>query len=306
MAAETRTGVSVALQGSPLRGIALYVAGVLLFVVMDSLAKHLTASYPVMQVVWARYTFHALPILVFFGPRHGLALVRTERLGLQVLRALFLLGATLSFFTAISYIPLADASAIAITSPFIVVGLSVVVLGEKVGVRRWIAVAVGFLGAVIILRPGLGAVHPAAFLVLLVAIFFALYQIATRLLAFTENSLATLFYTSLVGVAVMAFVAPFFWKAPDATGWALMVAIGSVGAIAHFVFIKAFAFAAASTLAPFAYAQLIWATLFGFVLFSDIPDRWTVGGAAVVAASGLYILYRERAGRMAATVPVRR
>ncbi len=275
------------------RGVALMVTAVFFFVVMDAVVKYLARTYPVPQIVWARYCFHILTMGLLLFPRFGVKLFRTRRIGLQVWRSLLLLAATFLFFTAISFIPLADAGAISIVSPLLVTALSVWLLKERVGVPRWLAVVVGFCGALIVLRPGLGVMHPASLLVLGTAVCFALYQITTRQLSGTESPYTTLFYTALVGTVVMCAVAPFVWEPPDPEGWGLMILIGFLGAIGHYALIKAFDYAQPSLLAPFNYTQLIWATLLGFFMFGDFPDRWTILGALVVASSGLFVLHRE-------------
>lgn len=213
---------------------------------------------------------------------------------MQVFRSILLLGATICFFTALKYIPLADAGAVGSTAPLWVVALSVFILKEKVGIRRWSAVLVGFVGALIVLRPGFDTAHPALFLVAGTAFFFACYQIATRMLAGVDSPFTTLFYTSLVGTVVMCFVAPFFWTMPDLQGWGLLILIGLIGGVSHFILIKAFHYTTAATIAPFSYTQLVWSAIFGFVIFDNIPDGYTVLGALIIVSSGLYILYRER------------
>jgi drug/metabolite transporter (DMT)-like permease len=169
------------------------------------------------------------------------------------------------------------------------------VLGEPVGPRRWAAVIIGFGAVLIIIRPGAELLHWAVFLPLLVAACFAIYQITTRILSATDSSLTTLFYSATAGAVAMTLVLPFEeWRTPDLAGWGLMAFLGLIGSLGHFVMIRAFTNAPASSLAPFSYLTLVWATLLGFVVFGDLPDRWTVLGAVILAASGLYVLYRER------------
>lgn len=275
------------------RGIFLFCTAVFLFAVMDSFAKLAGQTFNPLQVVWARCFFHILLLVIFLGPSHGLDLIRTNNLKVQILRSMLLLGATICIFTAIKYIPLADAGAIAATSPLFVILLSVFLLKEKISVRRWAAVACGFTGAMIVLRPGLSAVHPAMFLVVLMSLFYALYQLTTRFLSGVDSSVTTAFYSVLVGTVVMSFVAPFVWIAPDLKGWLLLALVGLLGGVSHFIMIVAFKYTAASTVAPFNYTQLIWMTVIGYVAFGNLPDGLTILGAAIIVASGLYILYRE-------------
>lgn len=264
----------------------------LLFVSMDTVAKHLTQSYPVLQVVWARYLFHALLLALYLNRRIP-GLMRTQRLGVQLFRSLLLLVTTVLFFTGISLIPLADASAIMFVAPIIVTALSMPLLKEHVGPRRWAGILVGFIGALIIIRPGGDALQFAALLPFGAACCYAIYQIITRSLSHSDQPLTTLAYTALVGAVVMCLVAPFDWRIPDTSGWLLMILVGFLGGVSQFTLIKAFQSAPAATVTPFSYSSLIWATLFGFLVFGDLPDQWTVIGALIIAASGLYIFHRE-------------
>ncbi len=206
---------SAAVLPSSYKGIFLYCSAIFLFVCMDSIAKYASNTFDPLQVVWARYFFHMLLMMIFLAPSQGLKLVRTINPKLQIFRSMLLLGATICFFTALKYIPLADAGAMGSTSPLFVTVLSVLLLGEKVSFRRWTAVVIGFIGALIILRPGLSVMHPAMFLVVAMSFFYASYQIATRKLAGVDSSVTTLFYTALVGTIVMSITVPFFWTMPD-------------------------------------------------------------------------------------------
>ena len=280
-------------QDSPGRGILwMLVAGVC-FVGMDALAKHLTQSYPVVQVVWARYVFHFLLLAVVLGPRLSRTM-QTRHLGLQCLRSLLLLGATGLFFTALSFIPLANATAIMFVAPLVVTALAMPLLGERVGPHRWAGVVVGFLGALIIIRPGTDTMDSAAMLAFGAASCYALYQIATRRLSATEAPMTTLAYTALIGVLATSALVPFVWLPPTPPHWLAMAGLGLLGGAGHFALIKAFQFAPAATVTPFGYSNLIWAVLFGYMIFGDLPDGWTVSGALVIASSGLYIVHRER------------
>jgi drug/metabolite transporter (DMT)-like permease len=275
-----------------LKGIVLIVLTMLCFVAMDTVVKALVRDYPVTEVVWARYVFHVLVTIAVLAPRRRLSL-RTNRLALQLFRSLLLVIATVSFFTALTYVPLADASVITHAAPLLVTALSVPLLRETVGPWRWSAVVVGFIGVLIVMRPGLGVMHPAAFLVLGTAFCFALYQVATRRLATTEDPFTTLLYTGITGAVLASLVVPFTWQTPTALGWTLMLVTGAFGGLGHYLLIKAHNLTPVSVLAPFIYTQLVWATLSGWIFFGDFPDKWTIIGAGVIAASGLYILYRE-------------
>lgn len=278
------------------RGIAWMLVTMLLFVCMDAAAKHLAQSYPVPQVVWARFAFHALLLAAFLGPRLRSTVI-TRRPALQLARSGLLMVTTILFFSGLYYLPLADASALMQIGPLVVTALSMPLLAEHVGLRRWSGVVIGFSGAMIIVRPGSDAMQLAALFPLAAAATYGLYQIATRLLSRSDAPLTTLFYTPLVGAVVMSAALPFFWRTPDVDGWMLMVLVGLIGGISHFTLIKAFSSAPAATVSPFGYSSLIWAAILGFVLFGDFPDAWTISGAAVIVGSGLYILHREHVRR---------
>ncbi|MDP6066964.1 MAG: DMT family transporter [Alphaproteobacteria bacterium] len=276
-----------------LRGIALMIAAGFCFVMLDVCAKYLTHELHVLEIIWGRYTFHALFMLALLGPRFGLGLVRTRRLGLQVTRSLLLLHATGFFFTALKHIPLAEATTVAFVNPLIVTALAVPLLGERVGLRRWAAVLVGFVGVIVVLRPGLGVMHWAAVLPLGMATCLAFYQIFTRMLVAGESPYATLFYTALVASIVASLLVPLVWTTPSTEAWLILVLMGLIGGIGHYFMIKALEFAPAAVVAPFAYVNLIWVTVAGFVFFADLPDRFTVLGTLIIVGSGLFIVYRE-------------
>jgi len=268
-----------------------------MFVALDTVAKYMSQSFPVLQIVWARYFFHLLILAAILAPRLVRTL-RTQRFGLQVLRSVFLLGATGFFFSAISLMPLASASAIMFVAPIIVTALSMPVLGERVGPHRWGSVVVGFLGALIIIRPGTEAMNPAALLAFCAACSYALYQLTTRMLSGVDAPMTTLAYSALVGCLVSSLGVPFVWVTPGAVEWVGLAVLGLFGGLSHFTLIKAFQNAPAATVTPFGYSSLIWATLFGFAVFGELPDRWTLLGALIIAASGLYIVHRERVRRL--------
>ncbi len=278
------------------RGIAWMLLTMLLFVSMDAIVKQLVQTYPVAQVAWARFFFHTALLAAVLGRRLPMTL-STQRRGLQILRSGLLLLTTLQFFAGLYFLPLADNTAVMQIAPLIVTAMSLPLLGEKVGIRRWTGVAAGFTGALIIIRPGSEAMQLAALFPLGAATTFALYQITTRILSRTDATLNTLMYTPLLGAAVLSVVAPFSWVMPDAQDWALMALTGMFGGLGHFTMIRAFTWAPAATVSPFGYSALIWATLFGLGLFGDFPDGWTILGAVVIVGSGLYILHREHLRR---------
>jgi drug/metabolite transporter (DMT)-like permease len=276
-------------------GIGLMVLAIGLFTVMDTIGKGLSARYPVPQVVWARYFFQFGWMLLLF-PRLGvIGLVRTTRLGMNLARGLLLAVATLFMFTAISFVPLADAYTITFIAPLLVTIFSIPLLGERVGWRRWSAVGAGFVGVLIVIRPGVGMPHWALALPLVTALGFALYQILTRKVAGTpgETSVAMLFYLASVGAVVTTALVPFFWRTVAPFDWLPMAAMGLLGGIGHLLLIRALTIAPASLLAPFVYTQIVWALVLGYLVFGDVPNVWMLVGGAVIVASGLFVFYRE-------------
>ena len=280
-------------------GIFLLCAGVAFFGVGEACVKTLAAEYDILQVVWARYVFHALVFLAIFSRSGIISQMKTSRPFLHIARSITLMIGTVSFFTALIYLSLPEAVAINFVAPLLVTALSIPFLGEKVGPRRWAAICVGFLGVLVIIRPGLGVMHWAAFLPLITAISYAGYQIMTRIAGRTEDTKTSLFWTSTVGVIVMSCIVPFVWKAPDATAWVIMVATGAVFGFGHYLLIRAFEVAAVSTLSPFLYTQIIWVTIISIVVFDQFPDQFSILGAAIVIGSGLYIWHRESLERNA-------
>ncbi|MEE2720958.1 MAG: DMT family transporter, partial [Pseudomonadota bacterium] len=265
----------------------------------EACVKTLAAEYDILQVVWARYVFHALVFLAIFSRSGIISQMKTSRPFLHIARSITLMIGTVSFFTALIYLSLPEAVAINFVAPLLVTALSIPFLGEKVGPRRWAAIFVGFLGVLVIIRPGLGVMHWAAFLPLITAISYAGYQIMTRIAGRTEDTKTSLFWTSTVGVIVMSCIVPFVWKAPDATAWVIMVATGAVFGFGHYLLIRAFEVAAVSTLSPFLYTQIIWVTIISIVVFDQFPDQFSILGAAIVIGSGLYIWHRETRERNA-------
>jgi drug/metabolite transporter (DMT)-like permease len=277
-------------------GVALMCCGLAMFACGETMVKLLARDHSVAQIVWARYTFHALVFLAVFSRIGIVRQVRTTRPGLQLARSVLLLAATAFFFTALRYIPMADAVAINFVSPLLVTAFSIPILGEHVGPRRWAAIVVGFAGAMVIIRPGMGEVHWAVFMPLGTALCYALHQILTRIASRTDDSRTSLFWTSAVGVLGTSALVPFFWTQPDATGWLLMVATGTAFGFGHYLLIRGLEVAPASLLSPFIYTQIVWTALLGYLVFDQFPDRWTVTGVGIVIASGLYVWRRETAG----------
>ena len=274
-------------------GIILMMMGLALFAGGEAIVKTLAPRYDITQVVWARYVFHALVTFVLFFRSGIFRLAKTSRPWLHITRSALMLIATSLFFFALRYLPLADAVAILFIAPIFIAALSIPILKEHVGWRRWIAIFVGFAGALIIIRPGSGATHWAAILPLGSAICYAFYQILTRIASRSDSTQTSLFWTSVFGVSVTSMFVPFVWIMPSLTDWFLMMGLGGLYGIGHYLLIRGLEIAPASRLSPFLYTQIIWATLFGVIFFDQFPDKITIGGAGIVIASGLYIWWRE-------------
>lgn len=270
------------------------VLAMLLVPLMDGTAKLLIANYPLIQVVWGRYFFHLLtllPMFIIFRQRPSPV---PKRIGLQLVRTLFLLGDTALFFGALYFIPLANGKAVFFVAPLIMTALAPMILKEKVGIHRWAAVLVGFSGTLFILNPEAEGETLGYLLAFGSASFYAIYLLLTRKLTTASSPLNTLLFTAIVSTLILTCFLPFGWVMPDMTGWLLMLATGLLGTLSHFFIIKAFEGGDASRLAPFTYAEIISATLFGVVVFGDFPGPTTWIGISIVVASGLYILRRER------------
>ena len=264
-----------------------------LFTVTDAQAKYLSQTLPILQIAWAEFFGYFLFVTLTFWSRKR-AIVSSSRVGLQILRSTLILLSTLLFITALRFMPLADVLAITFVSPILVTALSVPLLKEGVGGRRWAAVGVGFVGALIIIRPGMGMIHWPAFLALGAGFSIALFTITTRMLSSTDDSATTLFYPALTGTLTLSLIVPFQWEQPASLlECTLLLGLGVSSGVAHYGVVKGYQLAPAAVLAPMAYSQLLWSTLFGLVIFGDFPDQWILLGAAILVTSGLYIFHRE-------------
>ena len=274
-------------------GIAAVVAAGILFTIVDALAKWLGQIYSPFEIVFFRYLFGLLPIALLLWRSGGIQILRTKRPWAHGLRALLLFVALVSFFGGLRALPLAEAIAIAFTSPLFVAGLAGPMLGETVGPRRWSAVVVGFIGAVVIIRPGTEAFEPAALLVILSAISFALAMLLTRRLTRTETSVALLTYSTIAaGIACLPFLA-LEWQSPDGDDLGLFLLLGVIGGFAAYLVIVGHGKAPAIVLAPFQYLGLIWGALVGWLVWREVPDAAVWFGAVIIALSSAYVTYRE-------------
>lgn len=275
-------------------GVGLILIAVFFFGCLELSAKLASGYMPPVQAVWARYMVHFVIMAVFLGPVLGRRLIRSRRPRLQITRSVLLALTTMCQFTGLKYLQMAELTVITFAAPFIVAALAGVMLGERPGPHRWASIIAGFLGVLIVIRPGLVDLHWAYFVVMLGTVGIALYLLTTRMVSQVDDAVTSLFYTALVGAGVLSCVLPFVWETPTAPeGWLLMLAVGVLGAVGHFIFILGTRYAQGSLLAPFTYVQLVWSVLFGFLVFGNLPDIYTWTGAAVVIASGVYLAWRE-------------
>lgn len=279
---------AVWLTGSAL-GIAMMLAVQIIMPVNDALAKYLSGLLPVLQIAWARFFFNAFFIIPWaYWRTRGHGLTVSDPL-LQVTRGIVIVVANICFVTGVRYIPLADALAIVFISPIVVTALSARYLGERISPAHWIAVVIGFLGVLVIIRPGLSAFQPAALLPLMAGFLFSIYLVLTRRLVRTSSPDATQAVTTMIGAVLLSLAVPFVWETMSTEILLLMLAIGALSGVGHILMTSAHVHAQASTLAPLTYIALIVATILGYLLFGDLPDRWTVSGAVIVIGSGLFI-----------------
>ncbi len=261
--------------------------------IMDGFAKYLSADMPVLQITWARYFFtvaFTLPIMLFF---YNKQLVWTDKPKLQIIRGLILLCANICFFYAISVISLAKALTLAFVAPLIVTAFSPILLGEKVGIRRWTAVIIGFIGSLVVIRPGFVEINLASIAALGTGVMYGFYLIITRKLSTSDNPLLTLLLTGLVGLVAVSGLMPFIWVNPSPSQWSMMASIGVFACIGHLFLILSLKYADASKLAPFSYFEIITNIIIGYYFFSDFPDNWTFLGLSIIIMSGIYISRRE-------------
>lgn len=276
-------------QRQVLIALGLVIAGGVLFVIMNTLVKFLTTEFNPVMLTWARYFFHVGFVVVVF-PKSLLGVLRTEQIPFQIGRSVLLLMATIANFVALALLPLAEVASIIFLAPIFVAGLAVLVLRERVVAWRWLLIGLGFSGAMIIVQPQGGTFGIGAAAALACALFYALYQITTRIVR-EAQPIVSLLYGGLVGIVVLSLVVPFYWQAPTALQWLQFIAIGSLGAAGHLLVIMALQRAEASKMAPFTYVQLLWAMIASWLVFADLPSATTVIGAAVIVTSGL-LLYR--------------
>jgi drug/metabolite transporter (DMT)-like permease len=278
-----------------LTGIALMCGALLCFSCLDATAKWVNRSVDPMVTVWARYMSAALLTFLVINPRTQPGALRTRRLPLQLIRSFLLFASTLCNFFALKYLQLVETQSIIFATPLLVALLAGPLLGERIGWQRLTAITVGFVGILVITRPGLGTMHPAALLSLAGSVSYAFYNIVTRMLASSDPIATTTLYSSVAGILFVTPVLPWIWTTPSSPlVWFLLATTGFYGAFGHWLLVLAHARAPAAILAPFIYSQIVWMLALGYILFGDWPDSWTFVGAGIVIASGLYLLSRER------------
>ncbi len=276
-----------------LTGIILMVLGMAVLNAMDAISKLLTTDYTGIQVAWARYAFHLVPLVALAGPSRVRRMVRTINPRAQILRSTSLAISAVCIILAFSLMPLADAIAVSFIAPLIVVALSARFLGEHVGLHRWIAVVIGFVGMLVLVWPEGNVFETGAIFAVAAAIFWAIGLMMTRHVR-GDDPWSTLFFTALIGTVLLSLAVPFFWRSPSLVAWGLMASMGLLGGLAHALIILAFRNASASLLAPYNYTLLVWATFYGWLLFQELPDLRGIVGAVIIVTAGLYAGYRER------------
>lgn len=281
-----------------LKGIALISGAFFLFSCLDATAKYLVQFMDPLQIAWARYAFHLVFALILLNPLTVPGVLASRHLPLEISRAVLLIGTTIANFFAVRYLQLAETVSIMFAGPFLVALLAGPLLGEWAGPRRWAAIIVGFLGVLVVTRPGTDAFHPAMIVSFLGVVCYAVYAIQTRMLAAYDSAETMIVYSAVFAVLALTPVVPFVWTSPDsALLWLLLVATGIFGGLGHYLLILAHRLAPAPVLAPFNYIQIVWMVALGFLVFGDVPGAWTIAGAGIVISSGLYLLYRERRTR---------
>jgi drug/metabolite transporter (DMT)-like permease len=276
-------------------GIILMLSAMFLFSAADTMAKFLTSTYHPVQIIWFRQLGLLFGVIILLAMR-GTSMLVSRQPKLQITRGVLAVFSSLLFVYAVRYVPLTDAIAASFVAPFFLTMAGAFILKEPVGIRRWSAVAVGFLGALIIIRPGMGVIHPAAMLVVVAASLYAARQVIGRLLADTDQTVTTIAYTAITASLVISIPLPFFFEMPvTLTAWALLFGMAVVAAVAEVMVIKALEVAEAATAAPIHYTLLIWGTFYGYFVFGQLPDQWTWIGTAIIVAAGLYTLRRGKA-----------
>ena len=270
-------------------------AGMAILPGIDVIAKFMgRAGMPVMQIVWARLAFGALLTLPLAARHTGPRGLIPDQPGIHTLRASLLMASTFLFFSSLQFLPIADALAIFFVQPLVVTALSPVILKEHVGPRRWAAVCVGFVGTLIIIRPGVAALNPGNLLALTSGTSLALYFLLTRRISGRTKAIVTTFHTNAIGAMLASVLVTLAWKTPTPVEWLQFVALAAIANIGHYCIVRAYDHAEASLLAPLAYTEMVTSTILGLIFFGDFPDAYTFLGVSILIACAIYISMRER------------
>ncbi|KFX67668.1 membrane protein [Pseudomonas taeanensis MS-3] len=280
-----------------LRGILLTLVSVACFASHDAVAKYLAGLYPILLLTWFRYLSHTLLMGAVLLPKHGLSILRSQRPWLQLTRALALLGVSLLFVTGLRYVPLAEATAVIFLAPLLVTLLSATLLRERINLAQWLAVVLGFIGVLVIVRPAGAMFTPAILWPLGAALCFALYQILTRISAAHDSAATSNFLAGAINCLIVSLLIPFFWQTPQWQHLLGLLSLGVIGMCGHQLLILAFRQASPAILAPFSYGQLLFAGLFGWLVFDQVPDARALLGMALIMLAGLGIAYTQGRGR---------
>lgn len=288
---------------TPVAAILLVFGSGVVFAFLDTSAKYLVLSgMSPAFIVWVRFATHVVLALILLQGWRNTAMFKVANPWMQVLRGVFLFGSTIFNFIALQTLQLAEAMTIAFFAPMVITALAGPLLGEWAGWRRWVAIAVGFIGILVVVRPGFGEFGIGYAFSLLSVLSYCLYAIMTRHMGATETSGSLIFYSALVPVVFLSPAVPLAASVPpDVFHWIILLSLGFYGGFGHWLIIKAYKLAPVSALAPYPYVQLVWAVALGYLVFGDVPDRYTIIGAAIIVGSGLYILHRERQLRLATT-----
>ena len=276
-----------------MKAVIFNISAWMLLPLMDGIAKFLSQEIHFLQVVWGRYFFMAVYSILITYLFFKKNLIFPKLIKIQILRSSFLFLSTIFFFYAISIISMAEAITLSFISPIIATILSFVILKEKVGPRRWIAVLAGFVGVLFVIRPGFNEINLASIAAVGAGICYAFYLISTRKLSATDNPLMTLIFTGFTGCIVISLIVPFFWTSLSLSQWVLLISLAAIGTMAHFLIILSLSYAEASKLAPLGYSEIIMNVIIGYYFFGDFPDQWIWLGLIIIVASGIYISLRE-------------
>ena len=277
-----------------MKAILFNISAFLILPVMDGIAKHLSTEIHFIQVVWGRYFFMALISILVTYLFFNKSLTKSKNFKIQLSRSLFLFVGTILFFFSISVISLTEAITLHFVSPIIVTFLSAFLLKEKVGVRRWLAVGLGFIGALIVIRPGFSEINFATIAAFGSGVCYAFYMIGNKKVSNLDNPLLTLIFTGVSGAILISLIVPLYWTWLSTNQWILLISLAAVGSFAHLLMIISFKYAEASKLAPISYFEVVTNTIYGYFLFNHFPDSWTIVGLGIIISSGLFVFYRER------------